>query len=154
MKESENKLILFKPSALIVISGNFSLLQHKLYDGLLYCAQENLMEDVRNNEFFIDLDELLKISTIRKTRTERAVKALKGIADTGVEVNLLNRDKSGLWEKGKLYHLISHIEFIKNPQNTKLKIRFALPDTVLEAMRDIAKNYNIRIALEKLGIII
>ena len=113
----EKELILHKESGLIECDAPLTLIQEKLYNGLLYHAKKTMFrkgnefweenpgsnysgdlsyEHIKN-DFTISLSELAKLSSRTKIDLQEAKSLLCALMDIKAEYNLLNKDKYNNW---------------------------------------------------------
>lgn len=127
---SKKALLLQKPSGTIVIGGNISERERKLYNGFLKIAHSHLAVDPEQHWFEIPLKSLkgfLRLTDKDKNNSHLR-KILKRMEQIRVEYNILKKDKY-IEGHSRLLHDVE----LETSKNTAL-VRFSIPERVRRAL--------------------
>jgi plasmid replication initiation protein len=86
-----------KHSATIQMNNKLSLNEIKSFNFLLLEAQNQLKNEPKKESFEVSLQDIKRNMDIKSTNNQPLKKSLKNLADTSLELNIFNKNKSTSW---------------------------------------------------------
>ena len=130
MKKSA--VIVQKPSVVVATRVDVTAEQRKLYNSLLFIAQETIKKDNNARQYSVKLSELkTALDKCEKDKNNKFYKEkIKELTTKVAEYNILEKDKK--LKTDGIFVLVPHVRFIENQETKEVTVEFELPEFVRE----------------------